>query len=107
LDKDGRPYNGYLLLEDERDWASYDEKLKGAGVWYPTSYKKLKLENLHNYFLILRECYIDVIHSYHLQWIGPKNVDSIVSVKEWERNDSFYCSMNWPEFPDKLVNVII
>jgi len=51
--------------------ACYDEKLKVAGVEYPNSYKKLKLEKLHDHFLILRECYIDVIHSYHLQWIGP------------------------------------
>ncbi len=70
LDKDGKPYNGYFQLEDERDWACYDEKLSVAGVKYPNSYKKLKLEKLHDYFLILRECYIDVIHSYHLQWIG-------------------------------------
>ena len=65
MDNDGRPYNGYFLLEDERDWTCYDEKLSEAGVKYPNSYKMMKLENLQKYFLILRECYVDVIHSVH------------------------------------------
>ena len=107
MDDYGRPYNGYGFLEEEEDWQCYDEKLLKAGVSYPTSYKMLKLKNLHDYFLTLRECYIDVIHSIHLQWIGPNNIDNIVSVKKWRKNNVFHSSITWPEFPYKLVNMLI